>query len=625
MLGMAQRLFAERYTKNPWKIHTVNQDNMNWPLLEKMVEAQCLGYIDFALAERILKTVGRSDEAAAALICHLSMAARQGHLCATIENATIIPAPQDIWLSNNPKEDQLPISAEIWKSLCSLISSGTTSARFPLLCNMDEDPSSFAPICKWKNHYYLQRNWMLESNFVDHIQPLLRSQTHPRIIPAITRARTLVEKLILERKLLPEQASAVIQGCENLFTIIIGGPGTGKTYTAGILLRTFWESLSSEQQAICRIQLAAPTGKAAANLESSIRQAFNGIEGAPQVNAQTLHLLLDVRKNSRHKTAPMLNADILLVDESSMIDVRLMGTLMAALKPGARLILLGDKHQLPPIEAGSLFADLVHHLQSHGSKQVVELKICMRAELKEIVEAAQQVNIGEASQFLDTLNTSVDGICLTSLGDVATPQKVQNKLLTYAFPRFPKFERCENPLEALAAFARFRILTPLRKGPLGTEKLNDLFYAESYSHAQHGECFVVPIMIVRNHYRLRLFNGEVGLLIKFNGSPSKDFALFASRGQTEEVCNIPALMLPAYEYAYCISIHKSQGSEFEHVLMLLPEGSETFGREALYTGMTRARRSLEVWSTPSILQTMINRRSLRHSSVGERLSLNNNN
>jgi len=171
------------------------------------------------------------------------------------------------------------------------------------------------------------------------------------------------------------------------------------------------------------------------------------------------------------------------------------------------------------------------------------------------------------------------------------------------------------------------MLTPLRKGLLGIDVLNQLFFEAALSRSSRSNCFFAPIMIQNNDHRSGLFNGEVGLLVKTRPATGhfqhklnqNDYAVFASKsGEAQDVRKIPALLLPKFDYAYCLSIHKSQGSEFDHVLLLLPEGAEQFGREALYTGVTRARQKLEVWGNGVIIQRMIERCVQRYSGVRTR-------
>lgn len=188
-------------------------------------------------------------------------------------------------------------------------------------------------------------------------------------------------------------------------------------------------------------------------------------------------------------------------------------------------------------------------------------------------------------------------------------------------PRFPSINSIPSkPLELLKQFSHFRILTPFRKGLLGVESLNQIFLQQILLREKRSESIVLPIMIVQNDQRLGLFNGEIGLLIKHQNKPDADFAIFASKESLDDVRKIPFLLLPKFEYAYCLSIHKSQGSEFNHVLIVLPEGSEYFGRETLYTGTTRAKQSLELWGEENIIRKMIKKVSYRNSGVFENLS-----
>ena len=177
------------------------------------------------------------------------------------------------------------------------------------------------------------------------------------------------------------------------------------------------------------------------------------------------------------------------------------------------------------------------------------------------------------------------------------------------------FQAVGSSLQQLAQFSKFRILTPLRTGPLGVEQLNAQLYNRLFATSRQG-IQSIPIMIAKNDYRLDLFNGEMGLLVRSfkNGS---HYAIFPGR-ENGTVRKVAASLLPPFEYAYALSIHKSQGSEFETVILLLPEGCEQFGREALYTGITRARRSIEVWGEINAMQRMVQKSGMRLSGLRER-------
>lgn len=636
MLGFAQKLFIEKAAKIPWKGLIVQKKTFAWPLLEAMQGLQRLSYVDLALAQCFLQDSLLSSEATAALLCHLSMAARQGHLCVSIDGGSIYPAPEEIWLppvdnSLEPQENQ----KQLFQELGDLILMGAKMLAPPLLCEVDVNiPFPESPICKQGNRYYLQRYWVQETAFLKNIAKLLSDEGAAKLI-ALNHETVCgkVDALVSEKKLLPEQAIAIKHGCQNLFTIMTGGPGTGKTYTAGLLIRVFWESLTPEQRKSCRIALAAPTGKAAANLENSIKSALQAFE-FPSFTAQTLHTLLGVGRSRRKDVTIVLPFDLLIIDESSMIDVRMMGYLLAAIKPGARLIMLGDRYQLPPVEAGSIFADLVNFLLTHSEKKrhVVEFKTCLRTELRAIVDLAEQINQGNEKKVFELFTNCSEGSGVSYLpfdqGQSTAEQ--QQRLLIYGVERFPCVSVLpNNPLDLLKEFSRFRILTPMRKGPLGVEALNALFLKDAIARVGRSGCFVAPIMVIQNDYRLELFNGEVGLLVKTypcNDSdsyrqPEGGYAIFPSKAKDKAeqgIRKIPALMLPKFEYAYCLSVYKSQGSEFEHVVMVLPEGSERFGREALYTGITRARKGLEIWGASTVLRQMMSRVALRHSGISAR-------
>ena len=171
-------------------------------------------------------------------------------------------------------------------------------------------------------------------------------------------------------------------------------------------------------------------------------------------------------------------------------------------------------------------------------------------------------------------------------------------------------ELIEEPELLLKAFNRFRILSPLRQGPYGVEEINSLFLKNALKRCT-GSRFIAPIMIVKNNYSLGLFNGEVGVLVCHpKGAEGHfqvgDYAIFPSN-EKEGVRKVSALLLPRFDYAYCLSVHKSQGSEFDHVLVLNPQRSANFGRKVLYTAVTRARQSLEIWgSDQELIKTIAN-------------------
>ncbi|MCC5831620.1 MAG: AAA family ATPase [Chlamydiales bacterium] len=362
---------------------------------------------------------------------------------------------------------------------------------------------------------YLRRNWECEQLFLKHYRRLKNER------PAIPIPEFHVEALE------PEQKQAIYNVAARSLSLICGGPGTGKTFTAATLIRNFLPHLEPV--------VAAPTGKAAANL----RRALEGI--CPVV---TLHALLKRR---------YLAADLVLVDEASMIDAELMAALFSSIKQGARLVLIGDRDQLPPVETGQFFADL-----AEDHELVVELGKCRRAELKEIVDMARAVKEGKPVPTLP----------------------------------MPGFETI-----AQAVFERNAcVLTPLRHV---VDSLNKKLLKRHLE--QGGRRF--PIMVRVNDPPLELYNGDVGVVVA-----DESCAYFGER-------KVPDYLLPHYEYAYVISVHKSQGSEYDEVIVLLPEGSEAFGREMLYTAITRAKKRVEIYAVEGILSQILSKRERRLSGI----------
>lgn len=612
--------------------------SLEWSHLSALVAAGRLSLIDYELANVLLNRNNFDnvdpikDADLAAFVCHLSLSARQGHLCVEITD-TIYPTVDALWNENhrsgkyaNPGEEDkrleqdslLLIEKAILRAVKKLPEKLITKTQF-----FETHGKGSTPLCQMGDRYYFQRFWYYETLFLYHYK---RFTSSPLKKP-LDRSVVLKNLLCIDgaKGLLDEQKEAILSACENSLTIICGGPGTGKTYTAGLLIRTLWDSLTDIERDQFEISLAAPTGKAAANLQKSLLKSAKGINKLSNLQSKTLHALLEIKNSIIFEEMEPLSADLVIVDESSMIDVRLMGALFAALKPGARLILLGDPHQLPAVEAGSLFADFV---QSPHVK-INKLNRCMRAELQAIIDFAEAVNRGDAESIFQLFNQrksfgDIQHLIMNAPNDGA----LAKALASYAFDFFQTDKLIDlQPQELLDHFNQFRLLSPLRKGFYGVEEMNRLL-SQNY-HLTLAKCglslttpFIAPIMLLKNDYSQELFNGEVGVLVKPHYRADKefgkgDYGLFP--GKDGSVRKIPALLLPTFEYAYCLSVHKSQGSEFDHLFLLLPPGAEHFGRELLYTGVTRARRQLTLWGEEEVIRAAIERKSYRLSSIPERL------
>jgi exodeoxyribonuclease V alpha subunit len=354
--------------------------------------------------------------------------------------------------------------------------------------------------------------------------------------------------------------------------IITGGPGTGKTTSLASILK---DRLSE------KILLAAPTGKASLRMKESL--AKQGIE----LEAKTLHRLLGYKHlsvNFRHTKENPLEADIVAIDECSMVDLPMMAKLLEAIPDNCDLYLLGDKHQLASVEAGSVFADICRKF--NGKSVYKELLVNYRAkEALGIVTLSKQILDGTAENFN---NENV--------------QHFENSQLeTELFGRYKKLFFAENIEEALKFLKTFQILCATRVGKNGTEHINKRLC----ELAKKEKAKWTPIIITENNYQQNLFNGDVGI-------KDKEQAYFDNGSQHS------ILTIPKHEPAFAITIHKSQGSEYETVAVVYPEIEKDGGiltKELLYTAVTRAKKECMIFGVKEVLINSCKKEIYRASGI----------
>ncbi len=584
-------------------------NNSSYPFLTALYTNGYFSYIDLAVAESIAGTANQ-EENFLLLLAFLSLASRQGHLCLRIA-PTFSPLPAQL--------NEAELSSDLLDTLLERLL--TAAVNLPATSYSKDPAGAFVeqPLVLASGHLYFQKNWLSETTFYTNLQRLQTSS--PTIIPNLKQMQEAVEDMLAKSKLLPEQAEAILSTCTHPFTIINGGPGTGKTYTAGQLIRIFWQSLSKIEQEKCRILLAAPTGKAASNLQKSLQAAVSDIPSFTPLQAKTLHALLDLPRSQTKSIS--IYADLLLIDECSMIDAEVMSLLMSSIREGTRIVLLGDPFQLPPVESGAIFTNIV---EMQGiSLPIYTLNKCLRAEYRQIVDFAKAVKSGSWKAFQQELKDDNQVVAFTPFfHEEQSVQFQQQQIVSYVLQQFSKESVPEKILEGLQAFC---LLTPLRKGPFGIEELNELLYTYAIREKKPGDSFTYPIIITRNSTEQQLFNGDIGVICtKIGESRSSslqvgDYALFYEKNAEgrPQIRRLAALLLPQHEKAYALTIHKSQGSEFNNVLLLLPKGSQQFGREALYTAVTRTRKQLTIWGQEKVIKTMLETPNIRISGIDARV------
>ena len=496
------------------------------------------------------------------------------------------------------------------------------------------------------NHLYLRRYWQYQQLMAQSIQQRL----HPIRDNLPDPIKSQLAALFPEPYEQPNwQKIACALALRARFAIITGGPGTGKTTTLTKLLalQIMLSNLEPNHPKKLNIILAAPTGKAAARVSESIVNALQNLavpddikQGIP-IQAKTLHRLLGSRRDSRlflhHRNNPLV-ADIVIVDEASMIDLEIMAALLDALPDTAQLVLLGDKDQLSSVEAGSVMGDLCHgaenvgydkqtrdwitrnsgeilgHADQGGSalnQQTIMLRYSHRfGEHSGIGQLAKAVNTGDVALAHDIINKpqtfqDISRVNIKHPGDPNLKQIVSTGLQgigttnRHGYGHYLNIiqQRPTKPADinqwarqVLDAFDTFRVLSPVRSGLWGVELLSQHIEEWLFAHRKPGLWYEGrPVMITRNDYNLNLMNGDIGIAL--NDCSGKLRVAFIGDAELGIRWFSPMRLTEA-ETAFAMTVHKAQGSEFNHVALILPDTkSPVLTRELIYTAITRAKNT----------------------------------
>lgn len=457
-------------------------------------------------------------------------------------------------------------------------------------------------------------------------------QWHEEYALARQLAKLLAPQPAVQVSLLPDdpanalQRAAIELAARQPFSIITGGPGTGKTFTLVRIVR----ALQAAQPEL-RIALAAPTGKAAQRMQAVLSAEFSqaGIAMGNMQTAQTVHRLLGLGGAApRYHAKNLLPFDLIVIDEGSMLDLALASQLFAAIGAGTRLIILGDANQLAAVDAGAVLADLSEAAQLAAYR--IELQESRRFDpqqgigrLAAAVLNNDRIAIGQALAASATNGGQVQHY----LPDEAKPE-ASYALLWQGFSAYVDALQQRVPVaellaELFACFEQYRILCAQRSGLFGTQQVNramssrlQLALGIRKSRQQewyHGR----PVLVTRNDYGLRLSNGDIGLcLADEQGRWQLHFSHLA------EPIAVTRVALEQLETAFALTIHKSQGSEFQRVAMLLDsKAGGLLSRELVYTAITRAKQQIDVWATPEVLRYAVSRRTLRQTGLGEQLAV----
>lgn len=466
----------------------------------------------------------------------------------------------------------------------------------------------------WHGRLYLHRDFRYEKSLAHRFKAMAKAALLSKDQES-SRPKEPCSSVWLREHLALEQQQAVDHALDHGLSVITGGPGTGKTTTVVGILIHLRETLGDGVD----IALAAPTGKAAQRLGDSVAASLNNLP-MPQksrvklpTQALTLHRLLGARGNLggfSHDLRNPLSHDVVVVDEASMVDLALMAKLVLALKEGARLILLGDKDQLASVESGSVLRDLVAGLP----QSTVELKTTFRFS-GAIAALAEAVRIGDFAKLTSLLADP-------GVKEVTIIEGLEKERLGLRYLPFMQMAAETDPLdsrrmaELFHAFAALQILCALHYGQWGVVALNEAVeknLVEKGFDCNQDWYQGRPVLLTKNDHDLQLYNGDIGIALYHKDSGQVKIWFQREDGV---YMGLHPSRLPPHQTAFAMTIHKSQGSEFGEVIVVLPvEDSRILAKELLYTAITRARERVFLMSGSEILEKTVMSSSTRQSGL----------
>jgi exodeoxyribonuclease V alpha subunit len=595
--------------------------------------AGILGPGDIHAAEAICRLAGEDDPSVLLAVALAVRAPRYGHTCVDLTSA-----PASVIADDEAVEEEGPLpwpDPDAWRAAV---------AASPAVAVAPVSGTAVAPLRLEGDLLYLDRFLRYEQRLAERILELNAASVDEG--PPVADD----DPLLGDR---PEQLEAIRTALRRPFSVIVGGPGTGKTFTIARLMAVALSAAAAAGVPAPRVALVAPTGKAAARLTEQLHDCAERLPVSTDVAAAltdlaatTIHRLLGRSRDSdtrfRHSADNPVEADLVIVDESSMVSLSLMAKLVDAVPAGSRLILVGDPDQLESVEAGSVLSDLMGPFadavlgdppaaaEVAGHPLAESISIMreghrFRAD-KPIAQLAQAVHRGDVEGALQVLTADVvdeetgEAVMLIEPDD-PTGWPTPTGALAEVFERVGHAARAAvvaaeagDAEAALAAVRRTQVLCAVRRGPAGVYAWNRAIERWLGIPPWGPEPYAGrPLLATSNDYRLGVFNGDLGVLVQSDGR------LRAAFDTATGIRLLDPQRLDGLETVHAMTIHKSQGSQFRDVVIVLPEDSARVTRNLLYTAITRASGSVAVIATEDVLWAVVHRRLDRVSGLTDRL------
>lgn len=575
-------------------------------LLAEFNEAGVLAPVDVASAQAVSRLLGETDEAVTLAAALAVRGTRFGHVCVrvpTLRESVVVDGREAELVEALP----WPEPDEWLERLRSSSLVGDGSGEHPLVLSDDR--------------LYLERYWRYEQQ----VAGLIRDRLGRGEAPLAPATEETLRRLLAEDGETTQFRAARVALASKL-AVIAGGPGTGKTYAVGAMLVAL---AAAGAETFPLVGLCAPTGKAAARLGQAITELARDV-GDPaisaileQVTPQTIHRLLGWawgRSRFRHDGSNRLPHDIVIVDEMSMVSLPLAARLLAALRDDATLVIVGDPFQLESIEAGTVLADIVGPAADRpaadtaiAGKVTVLDRVYRFEEDSSIADFADAVRRGDPDDAIERLADGGD-----RLRWVRSPEDPEFAAMwrevTSQRSRLVDLANAGDVDGAIQALTEVAVVCATKRGPNGVSQWSrsiELALDERYPGLRWDTEWYPgrPVMITRNDYNLDLYNGDIGVAVATVDGLRAVF----ERG---EVRTFPLSHLPEHQTVHAMTIHKSQGSQFDQVVVVLPdEESRLLTRELLYTAVTRARRRVWVVSPENVVRRAVSRSVQRASGL----------
>jgi exodeoxyribonuclease V alpha subunit len=601
-------------------------------LLRQFNEAGVVGAADVHVARELARLAGERDETVLLAVALAVRGPRLGHVhvdLAQIRDTAAVDA-----------EEPIDLAALDWPEPQAWVAAVSAS---PLVTDGD-GPTAAAdvrPLRLVGSWLYLDRYWAEEVGVARSLRAM--AGTPPSGVDTELLADGLTRLFGAEASGLQSRAAAA--AVTHRWSVVAGGPGTGKTTTVARIVALICEQAAAAGGAFPLVALAAPTGKAAARLQESVHAEATSLDVDDRVReellalrASTIHRLLGWRPGSnsrfRHDRNQRLAHDVVIIDETSMVSLSLMARLIEALRSGARLILVGDPGQLASIEAGAVLGDIVgagaagpgppgagtDHVGSQPPPEIVVLDRVHRFG-GGIGRLATAIRAGDGDAVMELLRAGAEDVTWLDV-DVADEDALPAVSVPALAAARATFEaaRAGRARAALDALGSFRILCAHRRGPYGvatwTARMEGWLAAELADLDPEDRWYVGrPLLVNENDYELRLNNGDTGVVVSVG-----DGRVAAAFARGDETIEHSPSRLGAIDTVYAMTVHKSQGSQFHSAAVLLPsQESRILTRELLYTAATRAQRHLILAGTEESVRAAVSRPVARASGLGRRL------